>query len=1214
MPLTHRPFAVAACLSLLLAGNAGAQRAFPVADLNPTLSENPGSFAHGFISVGAHALFAVRERPADLVPRLWSTDGSAVGTRPLGLQAVGEELRGATVGGTRLWIDSQAPDFGSALWRSDGTSEGTGRLTSEEVSVVPNSLAADAEVAYFTSSRLDSPPGSEVSIPLFTLWRSDGTVAGTRPVRDLIGLYPGIPAVVLRGVLYFQVAPIDPETGSPLAQRSLWRSDGTSEGTREVLRLGAHPMVFPTVAGDRLFFLTPAEGASPTRQHLWSSDGTPAGTRVLARFPLSDSHFVQLSAVNDRLYARTADALELWTSDGSPEGTRRLLRLPAGEQSFIGTLDGASFGAVFPVADAAHGLRLFKTDGTHRGTETFAQLSPTYPRGKPILVGHPARAGNRLLLPIQTTAQGVELWASDGTAEGTGPLVELCPGPCDGVVSPLSALPDGRVLFAGRDPAHGTELWRSAARPGTTRRLSDLATDAPFAAGAGKPLRAVMVGDDIVFAADDGIHGDEPWVFTSELGGASLLTDLATPAPGPSNPVGWTEYQGAALFVACDGQAMRLYRSTGEGAPESLADLGISCDAFASSYEAEQNGGAPPLFAVVGELAYLNLGPLWRTDGTPAGTFPLIPGVGAPYDPFTFSNPVPFGGGAAFWRLEGNFPPAGLRYGLWTTDGTREGTVALEAFPTPFAVTAMTSIGSLLYFLAEDYSHGSGFVREWEAWRSDGTAAGTFPLTSEFAFALATPIDASFVEAGGEVYFRLVASGSRQHLWKTDGTREGTIRLDSTRGFADDFALSPLALTSYRGELAFLDGGDSLATTTLWITDGTSAGSRRVRELGPRGSLSRMIVLDDRLYFQKGDSDPNEQIWTSDGTTAGTRAIPASGGVLLEAFRRSGLVAGEGQIFLTGTSPTTGTELWRLETSSLEATLVQDIAPGETTSGIREAVVANGHLFISADDGVIGREPWSLPLAPEEPTCRESSSTLCLEDRFRLAVRWRDEQGVPRAALPHALGERAAAFTFANASRPELVIKLLDGSAINGHHWIFGGGLTQQGYEIDLLDTETGIARRYLNRSRQLLSFADTAAFAETPFSTVLLGETAGFLAHTAPKALPSIFEPRDVCAPPSQLCLLGGRFVVTVRQSDGTLANASGFSDGAGWFWRARADNPEVVIKLIDARALDQGFWLFASFLSSQALSLTLSDLTAFTTYNYTSSAISTLEDRLPP
>ena len=69
-------------------------------------------------------------------------------------------------------------------------------------------------------------------------------------------------------------------------------------------------------------------------------------------------------------------------------------------------------------------------------------------------------------------------------------------------------------------------------------------------------------------------------------------------------------------------------------------------------------------------------------------------------------------------------------------------------------------------------------------------------------------------------------------------------------------------------------------------------------------------------------------------------------------------------------------------------------------------------------------------------------------------------------------------FWFFSDANIELILKVLDGRALNGHFWVFYGALSDVEYTITVTDTVTGQVRSYFNPPRQLASVADTSAFA----------------------------------------------------------------------------------------------------------------------------------------
>jgi ELWxxDGT repeat protein len=178
------------------------------------------------VAVGETLYFSVGSPRSGV---LWRTDGTPEGTSIV-TDATGEPLGapldltgGIAVVGETLYVVPGDPTtgVGAALWRTDGTPEGTTLVKRFEPGPEgwgPTDLAALGQTLYFSAD--DGEHGRE-------LWRTDGTPEGTILVRDI---RPGPTSSVqgsltpLGGSLYF--AADDGEHGG-----ELWRSDGTPEGT-----------------------------------------------------------------------------------------------------------------------------------------------------------------------------------------------------------------------------------------------------------------------------------------------------------------------------------------------------------------------------------------------------------------------------------------------------------------------------------------------------------------------------------------------------------------------------------------------------------------------------------------------------------------------------------------------------------------------------------------------------------------------------------------------------------------------------------------------------------------------------------------------------------------------------------------------------------------------------------------------------------------------
>ena len=126
--------------------------------------------------------------------------------------------------------------------------------------------------------------------------------------------------------------------------------------------------------------------------------------------------------------------------------------------------------------------------------------------------------------------------------------------------------------------------------------------------------------------------------------------------------------------------------------------------------------------------------------------------------------------------------------------------------------------------------------------------------------------------------------------------------------------------------------------------------------------------------------------------------------------------------------------------------------------------------------------PSAAPIpAAASSTCIPDPAALCLENgRFQVRVDWQASPLGPSssaAAVP--LTGDTGYFWFFDDANVELVVKVLDGTAVNGHYWVFYGSLSNVQFEIGVTDTKTGQTKTYVNPQGRMFSVADTTAFPE---------------------------------------------------------------------------------------------------------------------------------------
>lgn len=238
---------------------------------------------------------------------------------------------------------------------------------------------------------------------------------------------------------------------------------------------------------------------------------------------------------------------------------------------------------------------------------------------------------------------------------------------------------------------------------------------------------------------------------------------------------------------------------------------------------------------------------LWRTDGTPEGTF-----VVASFDTSPEVTAATTAAGRFYFVLSGS--------ALWTSDGTAEGTTPLLTLEAPRSIGWMGTAGGRPVFLVRD----SG--QDLALWTSDGSEAGTQPLTTLADAAGRTPTTPL---TEGSVLFAAADGVSGLEPWRTDGTAEGTARVaDLAPGGAGS---GPQGMHRM-GSRVFFSADDGVTGRELWVTDGTASGTRQVMDLNPgaEGSApTELVDVDGVLFFSAAG-----QLWRSNGTPAGTQALP----------------------------------------------------------------------------------------------------------------------------------------------------------------------------------------------------------------------------------------------------------------------------------------------------------------------------------------------------
>src|SRR5215203_6209558 len=319
----------------------------------------------------------------------------------------------------------------------------------------------------------------------------------------------------------------------------LWSSNGTRSGTRLVKDIDPGPLVINEVKNTETGSSAPDSVLRTKKSiyfqattakyggELWKSDGTKSGTKVVKDIVpgpgVSDPEDI-VSTAPRMTFFRAWDknhGVELWKTDGTNRGTKLVKNInpaaPApttdackGQKSCRGgswaddmTLVGKR--VFFTANDGKHGVELWKTDGTNKGTKLVKDINPSS-ASEASDTGNLVALGKTLYFSANDGKHGLELWKSDGTVKGTTVVKHIKPGKMGSNPDSLTVF-GGVLLFAAADGKHGPELWGSDGTRAGTTLLRDLA---PGAVGS-EPGEFTTSGRFLYFAATNPSAGEELW-------------------------------------------------------------------------------------------------------------------------------------------------------------------------------------------------------------------------------------------------------------------------------------------------------------------------------------------------------------------------------------------------------------------------------------------------------------------------------------------------------------------------------------------------------------------------------------------------------------------------------------------------------------------------------------------------------------------------------
>ncbi|MBC7775819.1 MAG: PKD domain-containing protein [Phycisphaerae bacterium] len=438
---------------------------------------------------------------------------------------------------------------------------------------------------------------------------------------------------------------------------------------------------------------------------------------------------------------------------------------------------------------------------------------------------------------------------------------------------------------------------------------------------------SLVIGNTLFFVANDGVTGDELWKSDGSAAGTVLVKDInsgiSTGAAGF-----YTDFNGQLFF-----------------------------------------GGDDPA----------NGFEVWKSDGTEAGTVLLRDACSGTCDgPYYGYNKPEFAeyNGKLYFLSEGS----GIGQEIWSTDGTAAGTaLAVDVYPGFFSSDPgnMHVHNGKLYFSGNSFDYGA------ELFVTDGTSAGTQLVkdtwTGPFAWG-----GASNLISLGNIFFYVASDGTHgRELWKSDGTTNGTslvkdIFPDSGNGIGD---VSERAFIVFNNKL-FFTAKDGTSGNEIWSTDGTEAGTQKLKDIASGGANvfgGFLGVLNGKLIFNGFNGTNGDELWSTDGTASGTVLLKDIFPGFIGSSIGSDAFIHNDRMFFKASDGVIGSELWITDGTASGTILLADINPAGSSAPSNFHVIGD-NLYFFAQNSVVGRELWKLALEIPTAALTVSADTACPQE------------------------------------------------------------------------------------------------------------------------------------------------------------------------------------------------------------------------------------------
>lgn len=510
-------------------------------------------------------------------------------------------------------------------------------------------------------------------------------------------------------------------------------------------------------------------------------------------------------------------------------------------------------------------------------------------------------------------------------------------------------------IFSASTSEHGIELWYSDETANNTRLIKEIRPGLGFGPTSVPFSSDHIIGDTLYFMGNDGEWGWQIWRTDGTEAGTFRISSIPEIANEHNLP--FTVYNNELYFAF--NKENSLYKELWKGNVQ-VGNFQLVKD---SIYSYRQ----PLNLYVAGSFLYFHTDKLWRTDGSQAGTIPLINDAGF----FSLNSNTSYTFGTEFQNKLYLPVYKNGSTSLYESDGTVAGTQEISTLSAGVGrgVNSSLSVSNgSMYFAFGDYD-------QFILYKSDGTQAGTSLITDidESRYYVPSRIKAT----NNYVYFSAPLN-FHTGLYRYDiqaSQIEVITPLNSFDEILQNGAIGWIEFTENDAGILsmyfpyFRNRQSIVITPKLWRTDGTAAGTY---DLQVETVNYPILSIGNNFYFGAQVSGLGNELYQSDSTASSVSLVKNIEPNLSSASGISFSLNNE--VFPLLNDGINGWKFWKTDGSSSGTTVLKDIQANAAFHSFSFFGKINGKVLFSAHDGNV-QELWMTDGTSIGTTIQDLTST-----------------------------------------------------------------------------------------------------------------------------------------------------------------------------------------------------------------------------------------------